>query len=187
MATSAGIDGGRDLLGEVGVVGDDRAAGRAAEGLVGGERDEVGALAQRVLEAALGDQARDVRGVVEQRDAVAAHDLGDRGQPVREEHQARADDDQPRDLPAEERVERVDVDVQRLGVVGQRRDPQPAHARDAHGVVAEMPAGPVGQHRDRVARLGQRRVDGEVGERRARSGAPRRRRRPSAARSRRRR
>ena len=43
----AWVDGGEHALGDVGVVGHDRAAGRTAVGLVGREGDDVDALGER--------------------------------------------------------------------------------------------------------------------------------------------
>ena len=55
-----GVHGGEDALGDLGVVGRDDTAWRAAEGLVGREGDDVDPVAQGVLEAPAGDQPGDV-------------------------------------------------------------------------------------------------------------------------------
>ena len=103
------VDGAEHALRDIGVAGDDRAAGRAAVGLVRRERHDRGALAQRVLEAAAGDQPRHVRGVVEDRGPVWPHRRS--GQPVREQHQRAAEHDQRRPLAVEELRQRLEVDV----------------------------------------------------------------------------
>ncbi len=147
-ALQAGEDGAVGRLGVFGVRHDHRAA-RAAQGLVRGRGDHRGVTDGRRVRAA-GDQAGDVRDVRHQHRVHLAGDLREGREVDRARDRGAAAEDQLRPLRAGQIPHLVHVDAAGVGA-------------DAvlHG--AEPLAGHRQRHaHDRVARRGQRQVDGEV-------------------------
>ena len=123
------VDGFPELVGLV--AAEDHASLGPEVGLVGGRRDHVRPLAQGVLELAAGDEAQNVRGVVEDQGADLGAGLSDPGDRLGEEEERAPQDDQPRPLLADEEARGVGIEGEPV-----RREWE---LPDGVGVLAERP------------------------------------------------
>ena len=163
-ALHAGEDGGVELLGDLLVVGEDRAAARPAQGLVRGRRDDVGMREWARMHAA-GHKAGEMRHVDHQVGADIVGDLAEAAEIDDARIGGAAGDDHFRPMLFGEPLDFVHVDQVIVPPHAIRRRLEPAPGQVDRRAMRQMTAGGKIEPHEGVARLHERHEHFGIGRR----------------------